>query len=118
MNGDFVMEGNIDVSSCNENDKGIIDGKINGISGDNCAQYHMKQRFSKKGEVSRIKQKPQRDGNSLDEEVCSVCEVLCISISSSGLSYMSSLEYSYSFGGLSLLCLEMCLFDVRTYVLV
>nr|PNR40505.1 hypothetical protein PHYPA_017907 [Physcomitrium patens] len=74
VNGDFVMEGNIDVSSCNENDKGIIDGKINGISGDNCAQYHMKQRFSKKGEVSRIKQKPQRDGNSLDEEVCSVCE--------------------------------------------
>jgi hypothetical protein len=75
---DFIIEGNEDSASCSEDDKDITDEEDNGVSGDSSSREIVKPKASQKGKGRGNKEKSPEDGDSSDEEVCSVCEVLNI----------------------------------------
>lgn len=71
---DFIIEGNEDSASCSEDDKDITDEEDNGVSGDSSSREIVKPKASQKGKGRGNKEKSPEDGDSSDEEVCSVCE--------------------------------------------
>lgn len=75
------MEGNEDSLSHSEDDKDITDGENSSVSGDSCSREIVKPKISQEGKGSGNKEKSPEDGESSDEEVCSVCEVLNIIMS-------------------------------------
>lgn len=75
---DFVIEANDDSMSCSEDDKDITDEENNDVSGDSSSRENVKPKVSQKGKGRGNKEKSPEDGDSSDEEVCSVCEVLNI----------------------------------------
>lgn len=69
------MEGNKESLSSSEDNIDVTDGENSSVSCDSCSREIVKPKISQEGTGSGNKEKLPEDGESSDEEVCSVCEV-------------------------------------------